>query len=50
MHELVHVKQHEEGRIKPNSSYPGSPIEVEAYAVAGMLIKIYGSANPHIFE
>jgi putative N-acetylmannosamine-6-phosphate epimerase len=49
-HELVHVKQHDLDMIKPDSSYPGSPIEVEADAVAGTLIKIYGAANPHIFE
>lgn len=49
-HELAHVKQHDEGRIEPNSSYPGSPIEVEADTVAGALIKIYGAKNPHIFE
>lgn len=50
VHELVHVKQHEQGKIKPGSSYPGSPIETEADVVAGTLIKIYGARNPHIFE
>lgn len=50
IHELVHVKQHEEGRIGNNSSYPGSPIEIEADAIAGKLIKVYGARNPHIFE
>jgi Zn-dependent peptidase ImmA (M78 family) len=49
-HELAHVRQHQDGKIEPNSSYPGSPIEVEADAVAGTLIKIYGANNPHIFE
>jgi hypothetical protein len=49
-HELVHVRQHDLDMIKPNSSYPGSPIEIEADAVAGTLIKIYGARNPHIFE
>jgi hypothetical protein len=49
-HEIVHVRQHQDNRIEPNSSYPGSPIEVEADAVAGTLIKIWGAANPHIFE
>lgn len=50
MHELVHVRQEELGMVKPNSSYPGSPIEVLADAVAGKYIKIYGKKNPHVFE
>ena len=49
-HELVHVRQHELDMIEPNSSYPGSPIEAQADMVAGKYIKIYGAANPHIFE
>jgi hypothetical protein len=49
-HELVHVKQHDLDMIKPDSSYPGSPIEAMADMMAGKLIKIYGAANPHIFE
>ena len=50
VHELVHVRQHELDMIKPNSSYPGSPIEAQADMVAGAAIKIYGKRNPHIFE
>jgi hypothetical protein len=49
-HELVHVRQHELGMIKPGSSYPGSAIESLADMVAGKTIKIYSAANPHIFE
>jgi hypothetical protein len=49
-HELAHVKQHDEGRIEPNSSYPGSPIEAMADMVAGKTIKIYGKLNPQVFE
>jgi putative NIF3 family GTP cyclohydrolase 1 type 2 len=49
-HELVHVRQHDLDMIKPNSSYPGSPIEAMADMMAGKMIKIYGAANPHIFE
>lgn len=49
-HELVHVRQHELDMIKPNSSYPGSPIEAMADIMAGKMIKIYGAENPHIFE
>lgn len=49
-HELVHVRQGEKGMIKPGDSYPGSPIEVQADALAGKYIKIYGEKNHHIFE
>lgn len=49
-HELVHVKQGQEGRIEPGSSYPGSPIEAEADVMAGKYIKIYGEKNHHIFQ
>jgi hypothetical protein len=49
-HELVHVRQHDLDMIKPDSSYPGSPIEAMADMMAGKMIKIYGAANPHIFE
>ena len=49
-HELVHVRQGERGEIKPGSSYPGSPIEVQADALAGKFIKIYGEQNHHIFQ
>jgi hypothetical protein len=49
-HELVHVRQHELDMIKPDSSYPGSPIEAMADMMAGKMIKNYGADNPHIFE
>jgi hypothetical protein len=49
-HELVHIKQGEEDMIKPDSSYPGSPIESQADVIAGKYIKIYGEENNHIFE
>lgn len=49
-HELRHLQQGEQGKIKPNSSYPGSPIEVDADAWAGMVIKIFGKHHPQIFE
>lgn len=49
-HEIVHVRQGEKGEIGPHSSYPGSPIEVEADALAGKFIKIYGEKNHHIFQ
>jgi hypothetical protein len=49
-HELVHVRQHELGMIKPGDSYPGSPIEAMADMLAGKYIKIYGEKNNHIFQ
>ena len=49
-HELVHVRQHELGMIKPGSSYPGSPIEAMADLLAGKYIKIYGERHHHIFQ
>jgi hypothetical protein len=49
-HELVHVRQHEIGMIKPGDSYPGSPIEAMADLLAGKYIKIYGEKNHHIFQ
>jgi len=49
-HELVHVRQGEIGMIKANSSYPGSPIEVMADALAGKYIKIYGEKHHKIFQ
>ena len=49
-HELVHVRQHELGMIKPGDSYPGSPIEAMADLLAGKYIKIYGEKNHHIFQ
>jgi hypothetical protein len=49
-HEIVHCRQSELGMIKPGDSYPGSPIEVMADALAGKYIKIYGEKNHHIFQ
>ena len=49
-HELVHVRQHELGQIKPGDSYPGSPIEAEADMLAGKYIKIYGKKHRNIFQ
>ncbi len=50
LHELRHVQQDEQGKIKPNSSYPGSPIEADADKWAGAMIKVYGEHNHHIFQ
>jgi hypothetical protein len=49
-HEFTHRKQGEQGRIEADQSYPGSPIEQEADAVAGYLMKLYGKQRPEIVE
>jgi len=49
-HELVHVRQGELNMIKPGDSYPGSPIEVMADALAGKYIKIFGKQHHEIFQ
>lgn len=46
-HELVHSKQHEQGRIEPNSGDTGSPIENEANAVAGVLMRYFNKKYPN---
>ena len=48
-HEFTHRKQGEDGRIEgPNP--PGSPLEQEADAMAGYLMKLYGKMYPEIIE
>jgi len=49
-HELTHRKQHEDNRVIGDQAYPGSPIEQEADAVAGYLMKLYGKMHPEIIE
>jgi hypothetical protein len=49
-HELVHLKQAEEGRIYPGSGETGSPIENEANATAGVLLRNFGKENEGIYE
>jgi hypothetical protein len=50
-HELVHVKQGEQGEIQKATMHgPGSPLEVEADAKAGYLMKLYGKLHRDIFE
>ena len=50
-HELVHLKQDIEGRLTDpaKDGMDGSPIEDEANATAGVLIRLYGRANPEIY-
>jgi Zn-dependent peptidase ImmA (M78 family) len=49
-HELVHLKQHEEGRIKADSGKTGSDIENEANAKAGVLLRNFGKQHEEIYE
>lgn len=50
-HEMVHLKQDIEGRLTnpAKDGMDGSPIEDEANATAGFLIRLYGRANPEIY-
>jgi Zn-dependent peptidase ImmA (M78 family) len=47
-HELVHRVQDEQDRIE--NTYPGHPLEQEADAAAGYLVKIYGEQHPEIMQ
>jgi hypothetical protein len=49
-HELVHHQQNENGKLKGKISNVGGPIEDEANAVAGELLKKYGTQHPEIYD
>jgi hypothetical protein len=50
-HELVHLKQRQDGRIGgPEEGATGSDIENEANAAAGILLRDFGRRNEHIYE
>jgi hypothetical protein len=49
-HEFTHRKQYEDGMVKGDQSYPGSPIEQQADAMAGYLMKLYGKQHPEVVE
>lgn len=49
-HELIHLKQDSDGKLKPNSGETGSTEENEANALAGILLREFGKNNPIIFE
>jgi hypothetical protein len=51
-HELVHHKQNIDGRLTDiqNDGSDGSPIENEANAVAGVIIRKYGKINPQLYN
>ena len=48
-HELVHYKQDTEHRIGPRSGETGSPIENEANALAGQIMRRFDHENPQLF-
>lgn len=50
-HELVHHHQNERGELqgRPEEGADGSPIENEANAKAGEIIRIFGKQNPEIY-
>lgn len=48
-HELVHHQQNEDGKLEGKISNVGGPIEDEANAVAGELLKKYGINHPEIY-
>ena len=50
-HELVHHKQNLDGKLKDAviDGEDGSPIEYEANAVAGIIIRKYGRLHPEIY-
>ena len=49
-HEYVHYKQHMEKGLDRKSSHAGSPIENQANAKAGELIRKYGQLHPELFD
>lgn len=50
VHELVHHRQNELGKIKLNSGNTGSIIENEANSIAGIIMRDYGKMNDLIYE
>ena len=49
-HEMVHHKQWEDGKLKVRPPDIGGPIEDEANAVAGQLIKLFALKDSTIYE
>jgi cytidyltransferase-like protein len=49
-HEMIHRKQEEDGRLDIKSGETGSPIEDEANAMAGVLLRNFGKINNSIYE
>ena len=49
-HEYVHYKQHMEKGLDRKSSHAGSPIENQANAKAGEILRKYGQLYPELFD
>lgn len=49
-HELVHAKQHEDGKLTPRAGEDGSPIENEANSLAGVIMRQFQRDNRDIYE
>jgi GNAT superfamily N-acetyltransferase len=49
-HEMVHYKQSLEGKITDRSGATGSPIENEANATAGIIMRDWGRQHPDMFK
>jgi hypothetical protein len=49
-HEMVHAQQMQLNKLDVSSGETGSPVENEANALAGILMRNYGHKNPMIFE
>ena len=49
-HELVHYKQMLDGRLTPNAGETGSPIENEANAMAGVIMRKFDHKHPEAFS
>ena len=49
-HEMVHVKQHQDGKLYGGSGDDGTEAENEANAKAAIIMRKYGRDNPIIFE
>jgi 5'(3')-deoxyribonucleotidase len=49
-HELVHYKQMLDGRLTPNAGETGSPIENEANAMAGVIMRKFDHKYPEAFS
>lgn len=49
-HELVHYKQFLKGKIDSRSGETGSPIENQAHAIAGIIMRHFDKDHPEIFN
>ena len=50
VHELVHHKQNEDGKLTAASGATGSPIEDEAHALAGVIMRNVNKLHPEFLQ